>query len=144
MLEKRYSVAAFAWDCGADEKGDHDTIGEAIKECRALLRTGWDAAFIYDRKTRSCRHAFNGDPLSVYNERVDMSSTIYHEIPIQSRRGRRLTLAYHIVSTENEAASFCDAENAKATPYQRKRYPAHYTFTTWKDGTSGFVCWYHY
>lgn len=142
--EKRYSVAGYSWDTGADDKGDHNTIESAIKECRALLRDGWDAAFIYDRKTRSCRHAFNGDPLSVFNERVDCSETIYHEIPTQSRRGHRFQLSFRILKTEQEAAAFCAAENARATPYQRKKYPAHYTFTTWKDGSSGFVCWYHY
>ena len=68
---------------------------------------------------------------------------------------------FEIFSTEAEARAFCDARNAAATPYVRRKHPAHYTewsapeyhYRRTEHGTletvytgkivqTGFIAWY--
>ena len=49
---------------------------------------------------------------------------------------------YNIVKTMEQVNNIIWRYNATATPYQRKKYPAHYTRWTSQDGTfDGFVVW---
>lgn len=60
-------------------------------------------------------------------------------------------LTYKLIENdENAARLFCNDVNATATPYQRRKYPAHYTPYNIRDNYgpgmdwNGFICWYHY
>lgn len=59
---------------------------------------------------------------------------------------RRLQLSFTFCETEPEARELCKQYDAQATPYCRKRYPAH--FTPWQStsptDTAHFIVWYHY
>lgn len=64
---------------------------------------------------------------------------------------RRYHLGYKLIERSEDAArEFCADCNRTATPYQRKRYPAHYTPHTIRDNYgpgkdwTGFICWYYY
>lgn len=75
---------------------------------------------------------------------------------------RRYRPAFEIFKTEEEARAFCDGFNATASPYVRRKHPAHYTpwsapeyrteivdgrpVTTYtgKILETGFVAWYVY
>ena len=55
---------------------------------------------------------------------------------------KKYRLTYQYTDTEQQAQQLVKELNATATPYQRRRYPAHYTPVTYDDW-SGFVVWYH-
>lgn len=74
---KRYQIIKKDDDIGIDEGMDYNTIKEAIIEAKKLLKE-YQSIFIYDRKSRSCRHAFNGIPDHVFSKNVNIKDTIYH------------------------------------------------------------------
>ena len=45
---------------------------------------------------------------------------------------------------EIKAKEYCDEINKNATPYQRKKYPAHYTKYMPDDDCRVWCCWYYY
>jgi len=60
-------------------------------------------------------------------------------------------LTYHLIEgSKQEAQQFCENINRNATPYARRKYPAHYTPYKIEnnDGNgndwNGWICWYHY
>ena len=58
---------------------------------------------------------------------------------------RRYTRTFQFFDTEEQAKSFCDRMNALATPYARKKHPAHYML--WESQNRQehkFVVWYSY
>lgn len=50
---------------------------------------------------------------------------------------------FDFFDTEEQAQVFCDKENKSASPYVRKKYPAHYTPWSSQDGKEHkFIAWY--
>lgn len=50
---------------------------------------------------------------------------------------------FEFFDTEEQAQAFCDTENKSASPYVRKKYPAHYTPWSSQDGKEHkFIAWY--
>ena len=74
---KRYLIVKYSHDCGSDDGMDYNTMQEAIKAAKTLLKE-WESIFIYDYEKRIVRHAFNGIPDSIFNKDVDITHTIYH------------------------------------------------------------------
>ena len=74
---KRYLIVKYSSDCGSDDGMDYNTIQEAIKAAKQLLKE-WESIFIYDYQKRAVRHAFNGIPDSIFSKDVDVTHTIYH------------------------------------------------------------------
>ena len=60
----RYQVIGYASECGADERKEHNTIREAMKECRELKKSGWETALIYDKRTQRVREVYGSFPPS--------------------------------------------------------------------------------
>ncbi len=51
---------------------------------------------------------------------------------------------FEIVKSEEEAKNMCDRQNSVGNAYKRKRYHAHYTPWSSRDGSEvGFVVWYY-
>lgn len=73
----RYQIIKRDEDIGIDEGMDYNTIKEAIKAAKTLLKD-YESIFIYDKKLRSCRHSFNGLPDNVFSKDVNIKDTIYH------------------------------------------------------------------
>lgn len=60
---------------------------------------------------------------------------------------KKYNLWFDFVNTEEEARALTEYKNRTATPYQRRRYPAH--FTEWSPLTeepdsAKFVVWSYY
>lgn len=54
-------------------------------------------------------------------------------------------LTFKLIESEKDVKEFCDRHNAEASPYERKRYPAHYTpYQTSDNSFDGYIAWYHY
>jgi hypothetical protein len=55
---------------------------------------------------------------------------------------KKYRLTFQYTDTEQQAQQLVKELNATATPYQRRRYPAHYTPVAYDDW-AGFIVWYH-
>lgn len=73
---RRYEVVTFD-DC-SNTHGAYTTVSEAVKVCKGFISAGYSSAYVYDNKTRSCLHAFNGHPDRVFNISVKTNCTEYH------------------------------------------------------------------
>ena len=56
---------------------------------------------------------------------------------------KRYQLNFQFFDSWSEAQAFCDYKNKTATPYCRRRYPAHYTPWTSSNGKQKYVALYH-
>lgn len=74
---KRYQVATYSSDIGADDKMDFDRMSDAIKEARRWLSIE-EASFVYDQQKRIVRHAFRGSPELAFNARAITPACIMH------------------------------------------------------------------
>ena len=70
--------------------------------------------------------------LNIYIRGKDMAYKKYH-------------LTFKFCDTEGVAQALCGEINANATPYMRRKHPAHYTPWDSRDGKEHcFVVWYYY
>lgn len=76
-MVKRYQIIKCDPDIGVDEGMNYKTIAEAMAAAKELSKE-YASIFIYDYKTRSVIHAFNGTPDGVFSKDVDTSRIIYH------------------------------------------------------------------
>ena len=59
---------------------------------------------------------------------------------------KKYHLGLYLTTNEWDAWRFCLSRNVEASPYARKRYPAHYKQKIISDDNPwiGFICWYYY
>ena len=55
----------------------------------------------------------------------------------------RYQLAFRFADCETEAAAMCAEWNRRATPYMRKKHPAHYTPWNCPEEPGKFIVWFH-
>ena len=76
-MERRYQVVTYSHDIGADERRDYGTMAEAVKAARGWLRSE-EAAYVYDTKRGTVRHAWKLPPEYAFNPRAITPACIMH------------------------------------------------------------------
>ncbi len=73
----RYQIITYDTDYGDDEKLEYKTIKEALKAVKEYLKE-YECAFVYDKKKKTVRHAFNTFPQGHFAPWVNTKECILH------------------------------------------------------------------